>query len=94
MRTSKRLPVSDKDRAILERMVRNGNTPQKTVLRARITLMIAAGITTGEIMRQLGTSTPTITRWRNRYETAGIAGLPVSFPIGDVVTWTGLILLS
>jgi predicted metal-binding protein len=26
-------------------------------------------------------------------ETAGIAGLPVSFPIGDMVTWTGLILL-
>ncbi len=75
MRTSKRLPVSSKDQATLERMVRNGNTPQKTVLRARITLMSAEGITTGEIMRQLGTSTPTITRWRNRYETDGISGL-------------------
>ena len=75
MRTSKRLPVSDMDRAILERMVRNGNTPQKTVLRSRVTLMSAEGITTGEIMRQLGTSNPTITRWRDRYETDGISGL-------------------
>jgi len=75
MRTSKRLLMSNSDRVTLERVIRNGNTPQKAVRRARITLMSAAGITTGEIMRQLGTSTPTITRWRNRYETAGIAGL-------------------
>jgi len=67
--------MSNSDRVTLERVIRNGNTPQKAVRRARITLMSAAGITTGEIMRQLGTSTPTITRWRNRYETAGIAGL-------------------
>jgi transposase len=56
-------------------MARNGNTPQKVVLRARIALMSAGGIATGEIMRQLGTSTPTVTRWRKRYEIAGIPGL-------------------
>ena len=75
MRTSKRLPVSDKDRATLERMVRNGNTPQKLALRARIALLSADGAATSQIMRQLGTSNPTITRWRNRYETDGISGL-------------------
>jgi len=75
MRTSKRLPVGDKDRVILERMVRNGNTPQKLALRARIALLSADGTATSQIMRQLGTSTPTITRWRNRYETDGISGL-------------------
>ena len=75
MRTSKRLPVSDKDRATLERMVRNGNTPQKLAVRARITLLSADGTATSQMMRQLGTSNPTITRWRNRYETDGISGL-------------------
>jgi transposase len=75
MRTSKRLLMNNTDRVTLERMERNGNTPPKTALRARITLMSADGITTTEIMRQLGTSTPTITRWRKRYETAGIPGL-------------------
>lgn len=75
MRISKRLLVGNIDRVTLERMARNGNTSQKVALRARITLMSADGIATGEIMRQLGTSTPTVTRWRNRYETAGIAGL-------------------
>jgi transposase len=56
-------------------MVRNGNTPQKLALRARIALLSADGTATSQMMRQLGTSNPTITRWRNRYETDGISGL-------------------
>ena len=75
MRTSKQLMISDKDLATLKRIVRNGNTPQKLVLRARIALLSADRVPTGEIMRRLGTSTPTITRWRSRYEAAGIPGL-------------------
>jgi transposase len=75
MRTSRRINVSDRDRVQLNRVVRNGNTPQKLALRARIVLLSGDGVPTGEIMRQLGTTTPTITRWRNRYETDGIPGL-------------------
>ena len=75
MRTSRRLLVNDKDRAQLERIVRDGNTAQKTALRARIVLMSAEGVSTGEIMGKLGTTTPTITRWRNRYEMEGVSGL-------------------
>ncbi|OGO20408.1 MAG: DDE endonuclease [Chloroflexi bacterium RBG_16_50_9] len=75
MRTSKRLLMSNTDRDTLERIARNGNTPQKLALRARIALMSADGIATGEIIRRLGTSTPTVTRWRNRYEIAGIPSL-------------------
>lgn len=75
MRTSKRINVSDKDWEQLNQVVRNGNTTQKVALRTRIVLLSADGISTGEIMRQLGTTTPTITRWRDRYETDGIAGL-------------------
>ncbi len=56
-------------------MARNGNTRQKVALRARVVLLSADGISTEEIMRRLSTSTPTITRWRNRYETGGIRGL-------------------
>ena len=75
MKTSKRLMMSSADRAALVRIARNGNTPQKLVLRARIALMSADGASTGRIMQELGTSTPTITRWRSRYEAAGVAGL-------------------
>ena len=75
MRTSKRINTSDKDREQLNQVVRNGNTPQKVALRARIVLLSADGISTGEIMHQLGTTIPTITRWRHRYETEGVPGL-------------------
>ena len=75
MRTSKQINVSDRDREQLNQLVRNGNTPQKVALRARIVLFSADGLSTGEIMNQLGTSTPTITRWRDRYVTDGIPGL-------------------
>ena len=75
MRTSKQIEVSDRDREQLNQVVRNGNTPQKVALRARIVLLSADGISTGEIMHQLDTTTPTITRWRDRYETDGILGL-------------------
>jgi len=75
MRSSKRINVTGRDREQLNQIVRNGNTPQKAALRARIVLLSADGISTGEIMDQLGTTTPTITRWRDRYETDGIPGL-------------------
>lgn len=75
MRTSKRIIVSDKDRVQLEGLIRNRNTSQKVALRARILLLSAYGMPTGEIIRQLGTSIPTITRWRNRYEDTGMTGL-------------------
>jgi len=75
MRTSKRIDVSDKDREQLNQIVRNGNTPQKVALRARIVLLSADGLSTGEMMQQLGTTTPTISRWRDRYESDGISGL-------------------
>ena len=75
MRTSRQLRVSDRDQSALKKMVRDGNTPQKLALRARIALLSADGTATSQIMRQLGTSNPTITRWRDRYETDGISGL-------------------
>ena len=75
MKSSKRLTISDTDKATLEKIARNGNTPQKVVLRARIAMMSGEGLPTSHIMQELGTSTPTITRWRTRYEAAGVAGL-------------------
>jgi transposase len=59
----------------LESIVRNGKTPQKLARRARIILLSATGVSTGQIVPQLDTSIPTITRWRTRYQTDGITGL-------------------
>ena len=67
--------VSDEERAELERLVRGRNTPQKVVLRARIVLLTVDGVPTGGIIERLGTTCPTITRWRQRYVAKGVAGL-------------------
>lgn len=75
MKTSARLTVSEQDQRVLERLVKSRNTPQKAVLRSRIVLMSASGTSTSEILRDLHTTAPTITRWRTRYATAGVPGL-------------------
>ena len=75
MRTSKHLTVNQQDRAALERLIRDGKTSQKTARRARIVLLSADGSPTGVIAERLETSIPTITRWRQRYEEAGVPGL-------------------
>ena len=67
--------MSDDDREELERLLRAPTTEQRVALRGRIVLLSAAGVATGEICERLGTTTPTVTRWRCRYERAGVAGL-------------------
>jgi Winged helix-turn helix len=75
MRTSKRIDLPDESREELLRLVRSRNTPQKVVLRARIILLSAEGMGTVTMAERLGTSFPTIMRWRERYERMGVPGL-------------------
>lgn len=80
MRSQATLIVSEAQRAELEAWIRRGCTPQKQVLRARMILMSADGVPTGEIVRRLGTTVPTLSRWRRRYAEAGIDGLKKDKP--------------
>lgn len=69
------LYLSPEDRAELQSLVRNRNTPRKLVWRAEIILATADGHGTFEIMRRAQTSKPTVWRWQARYLDEGIAGL-------------------
>jgi transposase len=60
---------------VLEARVRAPTTPQRDVLRARIVLLAAAGISTRAIARQLGTMPRTVSLWRGRYAKEGLSGL-------------------
>src|SRR5712671_1176292 len=75
MRTGITVDVKAADRARLEAIVAYRNSPQKHVWRARIVLLTADGLGTGEIMRQLGISKVTVWRWQERFMRAGVAGL-------------------
>jgi transposase len=67
--------LSPADRAELEGLVADRNTPQKLVWRSRIVLLSAAGHGTMSIMRAVGKSKPSVWRWQERYLAQGIDGL-------------------
>ncbi|WP_420542253.1 helix-turn-helix domain-containing protein [Sediminimonas qiaohouensis] len=63
------------DRADLQALLTNRNTPRKLAWRADIVLATADGQGTVEIMRRTGMSKPTVWRWQERYLDEGVPGL-------------------
>jgi len=63
------------DRAELQALLINRNTPRKLAWRAEIVLVTADGQGTVEIMRRTGMSKPTVWRWQARYLEEGVPGL-------------------
>ena len=75
MRKDVLVDVSAADRARLEAVVADRNSPQKHVWRARIVLPTAAGPGTVEIMRRTGKSKTCVWRWQERFMQEGVDGL-------------------
>ena len=69
------LTITAADRDELERLVRDRNTAQKVVWRARIVLLAATGMAAGAIASAAGKSQLTVRRWRRRFLAKGVAGL-------------------
>ncbi len=67
--------VSPSNRARLEALIDDRNTPSKVVWRAEIVLATADGHGTNEIMRRTGKSKPCVWRWQERYVEEGVQGL-------------------
>jgi hypothetical protein len=65
---------SPADRAELQALAANRNTPRKRVWRAQILLATADGHGTGAIMRRADRSKPTVRRWQERYLDEGWRG--------------------
>src|SRR3954464_26227 len=66
-----KVPAADRER--LENLVRDRDTPQKVVWRARIVLLTGEGLRATEVAVRVGTSTLTVRRWR--YAQGGVEGL-------------------
>jgi len=75
MRKIEQIGISSADRERLERLVRDRNTPQKVVWRARIVLLASDGLTAEAIAAAAGKSLLTVRRWRRRYMATGVDGL-------------------
>src|SRR3982751_3784636 len=75
MRKGITVEVSAADRARLEAVVADRNSPRKHVWRARIVLATAEGLGTNAIVRRPGKSKPCVRRWRARFMAEGLDGL-------------------
>ena len=75
MRKIERISISVADRERLDRLVKDRNTPQKVVWRARIVLLASDGLTAEGIVAAVGKSLLTVRRWRHRFVAKGVDGL-------------------
>jgi transposase len=75
MRKGISITVTPADRTRLEAIVRDRNSPQKHVWRARIVLLTADGQGTSAITRAVGKDKTVVWRWQERFMHEGVAGL-------------------
>jgi transposase len=75
MRTGITIDLNSADRARLEAIAADRNSPQKHVWRSRIVLLTANGIGTTEIMGEAGVAKTCVWRWQERFMNEGVDGL-------------------
>jgi transposase len=69
------LAITEEQRIELAGWAQSRTLPAGDVFRARLILALAEGRSYGQIMATLQTTAPTISRWKQRFEEQGMAGL-------------------
>ena len=69
------LPMSEEQRAALERMARSTSLPHRKVVQARALLLAADGVGTNEVARRCGTTDDSVRAWRRRFADQGVEGV-------------------
>src|SRR5271166_3948298 len=64
----------------LSRIAQSRSLPAGYVFRAKLILMLAEGASFSTIKQRLGTTAPTIIRWKRRFAAEGLDGLDTSHP--------------
>src|SRR6202795_5142797 len=67
--------LTEQEREQLEALTRSRSMPHALVRRATIVLLSAAGLANQAIAERCAVSPPTVSLWRQRYRTHGLAGL-------------------
>jgi len=79
---AEKLSMTEEQRTTLKVWVGAKTSPQRTVLRARVCLLAADGLSNRSIAQTLKTSRPTVVQWRKRFEERGPGGLAEDAPHG------------
>ena len=82
MRVALEIVLTDAERAELTKLVRSKRTSVRLAQRARIVLLAAQGLQNQVIAEQLGVGRIQVSRWRERYATARLAGIDRDLPRG------------
>ena len=64
--------MTDGQRGVLETLVRSHTAEVRQVLRARVLLLAAEGVSNVEIAERCGVSRPTVLAWRGQFEVEGL----------------------
>ena len=72
--------LSEDQQLELSRIAQSRSLPAGYVFRARLILMLAEGASFRTIKLRLGTTAPTIIRWKRRFLTSGLDGLDTHHP--------------
>jgi transposase len=82
VRVAPEIVLTDEERAELKKLVRSKLTSVRLAQRARIALLAAQGLQNKEIAEQLGIGRVQVSRWRERYAQARLAGIERDLPRG------------
>ncbi len=69
--------MSVSDRGAVERLSRSSSAPHRKVVQARALLALADGVSVRSTAARMGTYPNTVTRWRERFLSDGVAGIGV-----------------
>src|SRR5919201_2880079 len=69
------LALTEDERATLQRWARRARSSQALALRCRIVLACAEGASNAAVVKRLGVSPPTVTKWRSRVAPPRLGGL-------------------
>src|SRR5882757_6330063 len=72
--------LNEEQQLELSRIAQSRSLPAGYVFRARLILMLAEGASFSTIKQRLGTTAPTISRWKQRFLASGMDGLDTSHP--------------
>lgn len=72
--------LSEEQKLELGRIAQSRSLPAGYVFRAKLILMLAEGASYSAIKDRLGTTAPTISRWKQRFLATGVEGLDTAHP--------------
>lgn len=67
--------LPEQDRAKLQKIIRSGLMPYRSVTRASILLLLESGMTPKEVSLRMNVTAPVVFKWRSRYLANGVDGL-------------------